>query len=41
MPVDQLSGLIDVGGRETVGVGLVVGQLGVDVIIDVPLVEGP
>lgn len=37
MPVDQVSDLVDVGRRETVGVGLVVGQLGVDVVVDVPL----
>lgn len=37
MPVDQVSDLVDVGWRETVGIGLVVGQLGVDVVVDVPL----
>jgi len=37
VPVDQLSDLVDVGWRETVGIGLVVGQLGVDVVVDVPL----
>ena len=36
-PVDQLSGLVDVGRGETVGIGLVVGQLGVNVIVDIPL----
>jgi hypothetical protein len=40
MPVDQLSGLVDEGRGETVGIGLVVGQLGVDVVEDVPLLEG-
>lgn len=37
MPVDQVSDLVDVSGRETVGVSFVVGQLGVDVVVDVPL----
>jgi len=37
MPVDQVSDLVDVGRGETVGVGLVVGQLSVDVVIDIPL----
>ena len=36
-PVDQLSDLVDVGWGETVGIGLVVGQLSVDVIVDIPL----
>ena len=40
MEVDQLSGLVDEGRRETVGVGLVVDQLGIDVVVDVPLLEG-
>ena len=37
MPVDQVSDLVDVGRGETIGVGLVVSQLGVDVVMDVPL----
>lgn len=37
MPVDQLAGLVDVGGREAVGVSFVVSQLSVDVVVDVPL----
>ena len=37
MPVNQGSGLVDVGRGETVGVSLVVGQLGVDVVEDIPL----
>jgi len=40
-PVDQISDLIDIGRRETVGVGLVVGQLGVDVVVDIPLFDKP
>ena len=40
MEVDQISDLINVSRRETVGVCLVVGQLGIDVVIDVPLLEG-
>ena len=40
MEVDQLSGLVDEGRRKTVGVGLVVDQLGIDVVVDVPLLEG-
>ena len=39
MPVDQFSSLVDVGRREAVCVSLVVGQLGVDVVIDIPLFE--
>lgn len=39
MPVDQLPGLINVGRRKTVGIGLVVGQLGVNIVVDVPLLE--
>ena len=39
MPVDQISGLVDVSRGETVGVGLVVGQLGVDVVVDIPLFD--
>jgi len=37
VPVDQVAELVDIGWRETVGIGLVVGQLGVDVVVDVPL----
>lgn len=37
MEVDQISELVDVGRRETVGESLVVGQLGVDEVVDVPL----
>ena len=37
MPVEQFPGLVDVGRGETVCVGLVVGQLGVDVVVDIPL----
>ena len=36
-PVDQLSGLVDISRGETVGVGLVVGELSVDVVVDIPL----
>lgn len=39
MPVNQFADLVDVGGRETIGVGLVVGQLSVDVVVNVPLLE--
>ena len=41
MPVDQVADLVNVGWWETVGVGLVVGQLGVDVIVDIPLFRRP
>ena len=37
MPVDQVTDLVNVGWGETVGVGLVVGQLSIDVIVDIPL----
>jgi hypothetical protein len=37
VPVDQVPNLVDVGWGETVGVGLVVGQLSVDVVVDIPL----
>jgi len=36
-PVDQLSGLVDVGRRETIGIGLVVCQLSFGVVVDIPL----
>ena len=39
MPVNQIADLVNVGRRETIGVGLVVGQLGVDVVVDIPLFE--
>ena len=37
VPVEQLPGLVDEGWGETVCIGLVVGQLCVDVVVDVPL----
>ena len=37
MPVDQVSDLVDVGRGETIGVGFVMSQLSVDVVMDVPL----
>ena len=39
MPVDQILDLVDVGGRKTVGIGLIVGQLGVHVVVHIPLLE--
>jgi len=37
MPVDQVTELVDVGRGKTVGIRFVVGQLGIDVVVDVPL----
>ena len=37
VPVDQVADLVDVGRGKTVGIGLVVGQLGVNVVVDIPL----
>ena len=37
MPVEQFPGLVDEGWGKTVRIGLVVGQLGVDVVVDIPL----
>ena len=36
-PVDKFSGLVDVGQRETIDIGLVVCQLSVGVVVDIPL----
>ena len=39
MPVEQFPGLVDIGWGETVWIGIVVGQLGVEVVVDIPLLK--